>query len=507
MVRLRFAISASVLAIILSGCFTASLIPDDENGVDYPSPWSQTLTPVEFQREAVNDLINVKQSEKGLKEINRWLHINRSRFLIDSAKGISPDVKKELLPVWISFLDHFYRLEALRIKHSSYWKINGLINPVHQALSFSVFNSSFLVQNTEGSSFIDAVADNKRLELWLEEPNALFPQFAYSRLKYRVLNFLTFDDIAAHRSYFRESILPIIDTMSDTVVYWSERRQNALPDTLLAWASSRNVKRTGLNGVDIAGKQLFSFFFPVQKGLADFLGKTYYNPLKKRKFITEDQADSLERMLRPGDLILVRSNYVASNIGLPGFWPHIAIYTGKQKELKELFKDDESAIPAILKDTANKECNVIEALANGTVFREFRKTANADYLGVLRPKISNNDRKAALLKAFSYVGVPYDWDFDFDTDVTLVCSEVVYKSYEARCGMEQGLSIPLELILGRWTLPPNNIAALYASETDMQQFEFVAFLDHEPKTDSAFFSTDSSFKKSHARSKWDFVVN
>ena len=111
------------------------------------------------------------------------------------------------------------------------------------------------------------------------------------------------------------------------------------------------------------------------------------------------------------------------------------------------------------------------------------------------------------MKAFSYVGVPYDWDFDFDTDVTLVCSEVVYKSFEVRCGMETGISIPLEQILGRWTLPPNSYAALYASESTESQFEFVAFLDHEPGTDSAFFATDSSFKKSYARSKWDFVVN
>jgi hypothetical protein len=473
------------LLLHLSGCFTANLLPEKDYGIEYPSPWSDSLSRAEFIKDVKAEVLSIKESQKALKKINSWLRENKTFLKIDGGKTLSPDTKILLLPVWQSYLDHFYRLEGLRIKHSSYWKINGVMEPVAHALSFFAFNSSFLVQNAEGSRFIEIMSECHRTEEWLEEPNDLFPKFAYSRLKYRVLNFLTFDDISAQSAYFRNSLLPVVDTMSDTVVYWAERLQKTLPDTLLSWAASENIKRTGKNGVDIAKKQLFSFFFPLQKGLADFLGRVYYNPFKKSKYITSAQADSLEKLLLPGDLILVRSNYVASNIGLPGFWPHIAIYTGKNSE---------------------NDNSVIEALANGTVYRSFKKTAYADYLAVLRPRLSVKDKETAVNSALKYVGVPYDFDFDFDTDATLVCSEVVYKSFQARAEMEKGLSLPLVSILGRWTLPPNDIAALYALEKENPQFDFVAFIDHRPKSNESFFSTDSAFLTTPSRVKWDFLL-
>jgi hypothetical protein len=475
------------LCFLLTGCFTASLIPNNSSGVDYPSPWAENCSSVDFINEAKNEINSIKISEKSLIAINKWLDQNKSILETESLKTLSPDTKELLLPLWESYLDHFYRLEGLRIKHSSYWKINALKHPLLHALSFSIFNTAFLVQNNQGSRFINILNNHERTCEWLEEPNAQFPQYAYSRIKYRVLNFLTFDEISSQSSYFREKILPVLDTVSDTTIYWAERRQVSLPDTLLRMAADKNVRKTAGNGVDILRKQLFSFFFPLQKGLADFLGRTYYNPMKSGKYISSLQADSLEKLLVPGDLILTRSNYVASNIGLPGFWPHVALYAGK----------------GVGKDSSN---SVIEALSEGTVYRPLTETAKADYMAVLRPKLPAEDKNTALQKAFSYIGIPYDFDFDFDTDATLVCSEVVYKSFQKREGMQKGLSIPLVSIAGRWTLPPNDIAKIYAQNPDSGDFDFVAFIDHAPETDSAFFNSDSAFRTTYSRVKWDFLL-
>ena len=198
-----------LVVILFPGCFTATLLPETGNGIEYPSPWSDSIPKTVFLKEVKNDILSIRESERALKKINNWFRENQKLLIVDSGKTLSPDTKKLLLPVWQSFLDHFYRLEGLRIKHRSYWKINGVIEPVAHALSFSAFNTSFLVQNAEGSRFIEIVSECRRTEEWLEEPNALFPEFAYSKLKYRVLNFITFDDISAQAAYFRDRLLPV----------------------------------------------------------------------------------------------------------------------------------------------------------------------------------------------------------------------------------------------------------------------------------------------------------
>ena len=52
------------------------------------------------------------------------------------------------------------------------------------------------------------------------------------------------------------------------------------------------------------------------------------------------------------------------------------------------------------------------------------------------------EKAAAILRAFGYVGRPYDFNFDFRTDAALLCSELVYKPYKPSPG-RQGLRFPL----------------------------------------------------------------
>jgi hypothetical protein len=133
---------------------------------------------------------------------------------------------------------------------------------------------------------------------------------------------------------------------------------------------------------------------------------------------------------------------------------------------------------------------------------------HADYIAALRPRLPQKDKALAILQAFEYQGLPYDFDFDFATDNTLVCTEVVYKAYQPRMGMEKGLDIPLVSILGRPTLPPNNIVELFDSETLSAEphFDFVAFLDGSEKTQAAFFADSKALRESWKRIKWDFLL-
>ena len=41
--------------------------------------------------------------------------------------------------------------------------------------------------------------------------------------------------------------------------------------------------------------------------------------------------------MQPGDILLERREWYLSNIGLPGFWPHGALYIGTPEQRREIF--------------------------------------------------------------------------------------------------------------------------------------------------------------------------
>jgi len=220
--------------------------------------------------------------------------------------------------------------------------------------------------------------------------------------------------------------------------------------------------------------------------------------------------------LKPGDILLERRNWYLSNIGLPGFWPHAALYLGTPDELAEyLGKEALASIakqyPKVLtrwkaSDDHHDAHRVIEAMSEGVIFTSIEHSADADYVAVLRTKLSKAEIVQAIKRAFSYHHRPYDFEFDFITDKTLVCSELIYKAYEPRKGFK-GVSIPLVEVMNRPTLPANEIAKLFDEQagTKAQQLDFVYFLDGKEKSKNAVIGTEASFRKSHTRSKWDVM--
>ena len=56
----------------------------------------------------------------------------------------------------------------------------------------------------------------------------------------------------------------------------------------------------------------------------------------KRKRVTPGVRRKLARLLRPGDVIITRHDDAASNLFLPGFWPHGALYIGTESQRQQI---------------------------------------------------------------------------------------------------------------------------------------------------------------------------
>jgi hypothetical protein len=252
-------------------------------------------------------------------------------------------------------------------------------------------------------------------------------------------------------------------------------------------------------GADVA-RQVGKTIYAAQSGVATYMGDTRI--VSRRPFITAEQVEAIESRLEPGDILLERANWYLSNPSLPGFWKHAALYVGRLEDLKRLgIAADPNVTPHLadyLKPHEDgRDKTVIEAVSEGVLLNSLTRALHADYAAVLRPRVSTSHKAKAITRAFANLGKPYDFNFDFEDTNKLVCTQVVYLSYF------DVLGFGLQRILGRTTMPANEIARKYAGEagrTD-RQLDFVLFLDAVPSRGAAIESTEAEFCKSVLRPK------
>jgi hypothetical protein len=251
-----------------------------------------------------------------------------------------------------------------------------------------------------------------------------------------------------------------------------------------------------------------------------------------QSLVSDAQIEALKPRLQPGDVLLERRDWFLSNIGLPGFWPHAALYIGTAAERQAFFTDAEvqawvrgqgeasgdlnallgtRSPQAFTNSLAAQEhghvARVLEAMSEGVSFTTLEHSAACDALAVLRPKVSKVEKARAILLAFHYAGRPYDFSFDFSTDAELVCTELVYKAYEPANGFT-GLKLPTVEMLGRQVTPANELVKQFDTQAASggEQFELVAFLDGYERTRSAREGSLADFRSSWKRPKWHVLT-
>ena len=120
--------------------------------------------------------------------------------------------------------------------------------------------------------------------------------------------------------------------------------------------------------------------------------------------------------------------------------------------------------------------SVIESVSEGVIFSSLTEVLHADYIAVLRPRLSQDEKREAIGRAFRHQGKPYDFEFDFFTSDKLVCTELVYRAYEGF------LNFNLVRVMGRDTLPADQIVRKFAAEGERRspELDFVLFVDWDP---------------------------
>lgn len=177
-------------------------------------------------------------------------------------------------------------------------------------------------------------------------------------------------------------------------------------------------------GLSTGRKTMFMLFEATGSDIAELKIPLVKN-IGAPKRVSAQVIAELKPQLRPGDVFITRHDDAMSNLFLPGFWPHGALYLGTAQERAamglETVKDGTRS--------SDEDVNILEAKKDGVLLREIEETLSVDAFTVLRPKLSDADIKTALTKAMSHAGKLYDFVFDFGTSDRLVCTEVIYRAY------------------------------------------------------------------------------
>jgi len=188
-------------------------------------------------------------------------------------------------------------------------------------------------------------------------------------------------------------------------------------------------------GLSTGRKTMFMLFEATGSDIAE-LKIPFVKNIGAPKRVTSLIIDELKSHLRPGDVFITRHDDAMSNLFLPGFWPHGALYIGTAMERASMGLE-------VVTDgsrKSNEAVNILEAKKDGVLLRDIEETLAVDAFTVLRPKLTQAEIKIALNTALSHAGKLYDFIFDFGTSDRLVCTEVIYRAYHGVGGIGFSLS-------------------------------------------------------------------
>ncbi len=470
------------------------------------------------------DTATVQIQRNGLRDVIRFVESRPDLFPTTTPKAQRLLRREEKLVVWNTwqrFLDYMMALASLEQYHADFFRLKATA----KADSFFINYAAMLAKYRAALEWIEHIEHNPELDKVLNDavPELGLPAGSYAKLKFKYLNVAMATRFAASEVMMKSFSEGGSQKMRDGIRTDAEYLWHA--------GKGRGEFLTLKNALKVVQKGADTAWLPIQTGVSEWMGDTKVYRVG-RALVSEKQIHELQTKLLPGDVMLTRREWYLSNVGLPGFWPHAALYIGTPAERRAFFADPntqawvkqqgevsgdldrfiQSRSPAAyLKSITPQEhehhVRVIEAMSEGVSLTTLEHSLDCDSLVVLRPRLPKVEKAQAVVRAFHYVGRPYDFNFDFSTDAELVCTEVVYKAYEPTAGFK-GLKLPTVEMLGRQVTPANEIAKQFDAQcgTPEQQFDFIVFLDGQERGKKAVEASLEEFRRSCQRPKWHVIV-
>jgi hypothetical protein len=509
------------------GCFL--FYPDDDS-VGYPfarivpSGARSPLWEVDaeaFERLARDDAERLGQFARALDRAVESASQARRILAAERPDEVSAADRERIRSIWYAVLEPMVALESIKDRYRSWYGIDYQRHPERHARAFSLSYAALLAQMTAGLKFVALTQGHDVAETLLDErvPELRLGPRTYAGIKYKVLHVKRYAEVSVGYDWYR---VWLARYMRDPSARALGRFIRARYADAMRRIGRRGAGDLAANAADIVADHAFEAWLPVQAGAAEWMGDTRFVP-EGRRLIKDDQLAQVLPLLRPGDIIVERRNWYLSNVGLPGFWPHAALYFGSPEEIATHLGGDpfvtrdlgqlpqawERMHPAAMTKLSQpgehgRPRRVIEAVSEGVVFATFEHSCGADYVAALRPRASKHAIARALERALGYHGRPYDFDFDFTSDSAVVCSELVQKSYDLD---REGIDFPWIEIAGRRAVPPTEIVRLWRDTRghDDAPLEFVFFLEGRERAGRAVAGTAEDLAATVDRPKWDLV--
>jgi len=470
------------------------------------------------------DIRTVILCKTGLESLMEFTRENSASWglAVEGDKALGSKAKQDLINTWSSMLDYLAQLDHIQEKHARVFLLDDN-QPDNRAIY--CYYLAFLTQYRSALEFLSLVESNASIHIYLNEayPQNGLKANLYKQFKYHFLNILLASKFVALDAIVAETKVPAdfqhLDTMNEAEAY------------LYDMGMGSGTTMTLENGYKMMQDAAFEFWLPLQKGFSRFLsGKKVWRIDKS--LMTQQDMQRIALELEPGDIIFTRKEWALTNLGLPGFWTHTAMYTATPEQRSSYFDDEETRqwvrgtgtpsgdfeellsstyesmyVESQSQDDDGNTYQIIEALKPGVIFNSLETTLTCDGVAVLRPKVSKREKARAISYAFASLGKPYDLNFDFHTDSALVCSELILKAYEpSQYG--NGLDIRTLSIGQRFVTPCNTIIQQFSEEygSSTQQLEFVLFYDGDEKHERVDVSTLDELLISWKRPDWHVFI-
>lgn len=437
----------------------------------------------------------------------------QSIFFVDFKK-ITGEEKQKLKDFWFSFIEVMLQLDLLKERYKSFYQLNAITKKDLHRQAFINGYASFLTQHYNVLQLVKALEDQS-VRTFL---NQSFPA--------QGIKIGTFDLLRKKLTDTDE----LLRLNTGRAYYWVIREKDSDLDKLISRelkgvdesiaSYGHLLRKKPLNFLE---RNSFKLWFPIQKKAATQI--SYVRTSTRDYHIKPELISQYRDKFLVGDIFLERREWHATNVGIPGYWTHAALYLGTLDEMNAYFQGipelKGGSFKGFLKsnypDTYEKMLQpdedgykyaVIEAKRPGVIITSLEDTANADSFAALRVKgTDRSDHFRIVTQALSHFGKPYDFDFNFVTDNAFVCSELVYKAY---LDINE-LSIEPREVSGRTILSPNQFAKKFAQEFGSQdsELELILFLDGNEKERTASEKDANVFVETWQRPKWhiarDFV--